>query len=108
MTRRNTVISCSRYLLTLIALVLCGSAFAADPIKGGETYRLHCVMCHGENGRRVMPNAPDFSRGEGTLQSDMALLRRIEAGKHACPSYRGILQQQDILDVIAYIRTLLR
>jgi len=106
MTRRTH--GSSRCLVAVLALVLGGAAIAADPNKGGQTYRLHCSMCHGENGHRVMPNAPDFSRGEGTFQSDMALLKRIEAGKNACPSYRGILQQQDILDLIAHIRTLRR
>lgn len=111
MTKRRAGPGRGSYLVALVALVLlavAGPSPAANPVKGGATYRLHCSMCHGENGRRVMPSAPDFSRGEGTFQPDMALLEHIEAGKRACPSYRGILQQQDILDLISYIRTLHR
>lgn len=89
-------------------LLFAAAADAADPRKGSQTYKLHCSMCHGETGHKAMPSAPDFYRGDGMFQSDLSLLRRIEAGKNACPSYRGILKQQDILDVIAHIRTLRR
>ena len=40
------------------------------------------------------------------MQSDQALLKRIQGGKNACPAYRGILSEQQTFDVIAYIRTL--
>ena len=63
-------------------------------------------MCHGISGKPTMAGAADFSRGQGLMQSDKALVTRIEQGKRACPAYRGILSQQDMLDVIAYIRTL--
>ena len=52
-----------------------------------------------------MAAAPDFGRGQGLMQSDLALRKRIQDGKFACPAYRGILDEQQILDVIAYIRT---
>ena len=40
------------------------------------------------------------------MQSDNSLLPRIQSGKKACPGYRGILREQAIFDVIAYIRSL--
>jgi cytochrome c6 len=34
------------------------------------------------------------------------LLISIKSGKTAMPAYRGVLSDQDILNVIAYLRTL--
>jgi cytochrome c6 len=53
-----------------------------------------------------MAGVPDFDRPGAVLQSDRSLLTRIQAGKRACPAYRGILREQEIFDVIAYIRSL--
>ena len=77
---------------------------ASDTQEGGNHYRTHCAMCHGDDGRPLMAGAPDFSRGQGLLKPDIRLLDRIKSGKNACPSYQGILKDQQIFDVIAYIR----
>ena len=87
-------------------LLLSTQSAASDVNLGRKVYQRHCVMCHGNDGGGSMVGAPDFRRGQGLMQSDQALLARIENGKHACPAYRGILERQEILDVIAFIRTL--
>ena len=79
---------------------------AANFDNGRQIYQRHCAMCHGNNGNSVMPGAANFNRGEGLFQSDYSLLARIKSGKNACPAYRGILSEQKIFDVIAYLRTL--
>lgn len=79
---------------------------AADPMVGKKIYVQHCQNCHGERGVPQWPGVPDFSRGEGLLQADSVLLTTIRAGKAMMPSYRGALQDDEILDVIAYLRTL--
>jgi cytochrome c6 len=89
-----------------ILVLYSGFSQAADSVKGGELYRLHCALCHGVSGVNVMPNAPNFTRNEGLLQPDPSLLASIKNGKNAMPSYNGILSDQDILDVIVYLRTL--
>jgi len=81
-------------------------SLASNTSNGQKIYQLHCAMCHGVNGKSVMAGAADFSRGEGLFQSDHRLLERIQSGKKACPAYRGILTEQKIFDVIAYLRTL--
>jgi len=83
-------------------------ARAADVIKGAQIYSRHCAACHGPNGTSVMPNAPHLARGERLMQPDMALLASFKAGKNAMPSYMGILSDAEMLDVIAYSRTLRR
>lgn len=83
-----------------------GLSRAADTNKGGEIYALHCASCHGVSGVSVMIGAPSFSQNEGLMSPDKALLISIQSGKSAMPAYRGVLSDQDILDVIAYLRTL--
>ena len=89
----------------LLALVP-GTSYAANPGKGGSLYAMHCASCHGTSGTSVMPGAPSFARGERLMQPDAQLLSSINAGKNAMPAYRGVLNDQDILDVIAHLRTL--
>jgi cytochrome c6 len=87
-------------------LLAFGEAQAGDTNKGKQLYGTHCAVCHGQNGRSVMPGAPNFDRGESLLRPDSALLLQIRSGKNACPAFRGMLADRDILDVIAFIRTL--
>lgn len=94
-------------VLALLAAVAT-TASAADPDKGKRLYNRNCANCHGSNGMGTMPGLPDFSRGEALLQPDVRLKSAIEQGKGLMPAYRGLLTEQEILDVIAYLRTLRR
>jgi cytochrome c6 len=90
-----------------LALLLgAGAAHAADSIKGRALYTQHCVICHGASGRAVVPGSPNFDRGEGMLRPDQTLLTAIRGGKNAMPAFQGRLSDRDMMDVIAYIRTL--
>ena len=92
-------------IMLMLPIFFSNTSFASDTNNGQKIYQLHCVMCHGVNGKSVMAGAADLNRGEGLFQSDHRLLERIQSGKNACPAYRGILTEQKIFDVIAYIRT---
>lgn len=81
-------------------------AGAADVINGSRVYARHCSACHGPGGVSVMPGAPHLARGERLMQPDLALLATLKSGKNAMPAYIGILSDREILDVIAYSRTL--
>lgn len=87
-------------------LIVPGTSYAADSVKGGELYATHCASCHGVFGVSDMPDAPNFDQGESLFQPDLVLLNSIKAGKNAMPAYRGIFSDRDILDMIAYLRTL--
>lgn len=93
-------------LAGLTLLLACSSSQGADIGRGQQLFATHCVICHGQGGRSVMPGAPNFDRGEGLLRPDFTLLAAIRMGKNAMPAYQGILADRDILDVIAYLRTL--
>lgn len=96
-----------KLLFVFLLLALGSSAsYAADPGKGSGFYAKNCAACHGASGTSVMPGAPSFAKGEALMQPDTKLLDSIKAGKNAMPAYRGILSDVDILDVIAYLRTL--
>jgi mono/diheme cytochrome c family protein len=81
---------------------------AADVIKGAEVYRQHCAICHGATGNSSWPGAPNLARREGLLQTDQSLLKTLRAGRGAKPGYQGLLSDMDLLNVIAYCRTLPR
>ena len=100
-------IRASAALLLSVLVLLCGGAQAADTLKGRSLYVANCAICHGQDGRSVMPGAPNFDRGTTTLlRADMTLLRAIRAGKNAMPAFQGRMSDPDILDVIAFMRTL--
>lgn len=98
----------ARALPLALAAFFAAPAMAADLAKGGQTYALHCAVCHGPAGQGVFPGAPKFNRGERLLQSDLQLLATVRAGKNAMPPFNGVLKDREILDVIAYLRTLQR
>jgi len=82
--------------------------YAGDPTKGGATYTTYCAGCHGQAGVSMMPGAPNFATRERMLQTDAQLLANIKAGKNAMPAFQGIVSDGDIMNVIAFIRTLAR
>lgn len=92
-------------MAALPLLLVYSAAQAADTNKGRQLFDTNCAICHGQTGRSVMPGAPNFGRGEGVMRSDSTLLNSIRNGKNACPSFRGLLADRDIMDVIAYLRT---
>lgn len=79
---------------------------AADTFKGKQLYMTNCVTCHGATGKSVIPGAPNLAQGDAMMRPDFTLLNAIRSGKNAMPAFRGILSDRDIMDVIAYMRTL--
>ena len=94
------------FTVVILAVFFANSLKASDVNNGREIYHKHCAICHGQNGQSLMAGAPDFNRGQGLFKSDYSLLERIQSGANACPAYRGILTEQKIFDVIAFIITL--
>ena len=96
----------------ILTLVIAGTlaivsmpVMAADPGNGAQVYSVHCSGCHGDDGRGGMPGLPDFTRGEGLFQPNSQLATTIRNGKQVMPAYQGILTNDDINDVIAYLRS---
>jgi cytochrome c6 len=53
-----------------------------------------------------MPGAPDFRRMDALMRPDLQLLASIRNGKGTMPGFFGVLRDREILDVVAYLRTL--
>jgi mono/diheme cytochrome c family protein len=83
-------------------------AGAADIVRGAETFQRHCARCHGTTGVSTWPGAPNLARREGLMRSDAALLETLRKGRGAKPGYQGLLPDAEILNAIAYARTLAR
>jgi len=97
-----------RSIVLGLGLALSAGAHAADVFNGQRLYRTHCQICHGTSGRPDMAGTPDFSRGDTLMRGDLAVLAAIADGRRAMPGYRGLLSNEETLDVIAYLRTLQR
>lgn len=93
-------------LLAPLILIFSGVACAADTKSGATIYQHHCQNCHGVSGQGDFPGMPDFSRGEGLFQPNSTLMNTIKRGKGVMPAFEGLLTDEEILDVIAYLRTL--
>lgn len=95
------------FCLVTISAGLSGAVYAADEIEGKKIYEAHCAACHGSDGFSIMPDAPNFARSEQLLRPDSFVRDAIKEGGGAMPAYQGILTDEQILDVIAYMRTLI-
>lgn len=109
----NTSHQASRVLrLTLLSTYLAAlailpqPAIAADPGNGQRLYLSHCAGCHGQAGLSTMPNAPNLARSERLNQPDPVLVDKIRSGINAMPPFLGILKDDQIYDVVSYVRTL--
>lgn len=87
-------------------MLAAADAGAADVHRGNTIYTTHCAICHGSNGAPVIPGAPNFRRMESLMRPDIQLMNAIRNGKGAMPGYFGVLRDREILDVVAYLRTL--
>lgn len=108
----------------LTATVLTASPIRAegDARTGGRIYRQYCVQCHGEegNGRghrarneALQPPPRDHTNGfYMNMQTDIRLFKVIKMGgkannlSHIMPQWRHILSDEEILQIVAFIRTL--
>ena len=104
---RTAILSGLATAVTAVVVVSQG-ARAADIFNGKEVYELHCQSCHGIDGSSVEPGIPDFTRGESLMVPDTELFERLWDGMDHMPSYRGMMEDGDLRDVIAYLRTLQR
>ncbi|MFQ5469904.1 MAG: c-type cytochrome [Gammaproteobacteria bacterium] len=93
------------WLVLLLVGFWSSGVFAADPSAGKKIYITQCQNCHGANGSSPIPGTPDFSRGERLMQADLTILANIKQGKNMMPAFQGMFTDNQILDLIAYLRT---
>lgn len=79
---------------------------------GAEIYKGNCVICHGEGGdgkgpmAKGLTKAPrDFTnKAEMSKMTDEKMMKIIKKGEGQMPTFAGVLKDEDIKEVISYIR----
>ena len=99
--KKNIVIS-----LLVLGMISSGAVQAANLANGQRLYNMHCAACHGPRGEGVNPEAPKFRMGERLEQPDIVLMQSVKTGKKTMPPFFGLLQDPQILDILAYVRTM--
>lgn len=109
------------FVVFLVGLLAPGFVFAGgDAAKGKQMYNQYCATCHGLTGKgdgqaaaALNPKPRDFTdKGVMGPLSDDDLFKVIQGGGAAVgkspmmPPWGGSLKDQDIRDVISYIRGL--
>ncbi len=107
-------------IITVTLVVVCTSVVTAqgligNPKRGESVYQQNCLRCHGpkldgngEDGRYLIVAPANLRSMEVRLKSDWELLIAITNGVLFSPmhGWRNRLRDQEIMDVLAYIRTM--
>jgi cytochrome c6 len=97
-------------VLGTIAYGVSVSSAASTKAGGASTFREKCSMCHGIDGKGYAAiKTPDFTDPKWqAAHADKEMLDAIENGVQgtAMVSFKGKLSQQDMKDVLKYIRSL--
>lgn len=109
----------SLWIIAAFALAS-GVNAAPNPEHGKQLYRSYCTQCHGVTGHGNGVNAAKLSvqprnhtdKAEMKARSDADLFKAIKEGGQAVnksilmPNWDGNLSDDDIHDVVAYLRQL--
>lgn len=86
-----------------------------NPEAGERLYKQNCVNCHGASGRgdgaaadKLEPKPADLTSDKTQAKQDTELIETIKFGRPgtAMPGWMSELDERDMRDVMAYIRTL--
>jgi cytochrome c6 len=96
-------------VVVAFALVTGKTSFAAD--TGADVFKAKCASCHGAEGKGDTAmgknlKLKDLGSADVQQQSDADLTNVIAKGKKPMPGYEGKLTNDQIQDVVKYIRTL--
>ena len=104
--------------LCLISVAIAPAVDAAsdmgDAKRGKGPYQQYCAVCHGKSGlgngpmaKATTPPASKLTVREVREMSEERLFDAIANGVgSAMPAWRGLLTDQQLLDVMAYVRSL--
>jgi len=89
------------------------AAKEGDAVSGREIYVNTCIRCHGIDGKgaqgiKLVPPPADLGSAAVQNRLDGTLFRRIHEGKPntAMGAWKHALSDDEIWDVLAYVRTL--
>ncbi|WHZ23810.1 MAG: hypothetical protein OJF47_002922 [Nitrospira sp.] len=108
-------------IVIVLSIVIFGGSWLSaqdlggNPDRGEFIYKEQCLRCHGRLGdgngpeaRELIVRPPDFHSARSREKSDFELLVAISNGVLFSPmhSWRGRLDDEQMADVIHYIRAL--
>lgn len=76
--------------------------------RGAAIYARFCSGCHGLNGIAAYIGSPSFALAERLGKTDPELLDSIRGGMGVMPGWEDKLPDGDLVDVLAYVRTIPR
>jgi len=99
---------CLRFILTIGLAALFTAPLLGADAKTQDLYKSTCQGCHGTNGKASAIGrklgAKDFSDPGVVKISKSGLARIISEGKGKMPSYKGKLTEDQIKDLVNYIK----
>jgi len=105
---RYLVLFCS---IGIIVTVNLPHVLAASNADAKSVFAERCSICHGENGTADTPlgqslKAKNLHSAEVQKLSDQKIASVIRGGNGNMPSFKGILSDNQIRHMVAYVRTL--
>jgi cytochrome c6 len=95
-------------LLVLLGLMMIARPALADDAEG--LYKSKCQICHGADGKGSPAGQKlgvrDFHSPEVAKESDADLINITKEGKGKMPKFEGRLTDDQIKQIVAYIRKL--
>jgi len=100
-----------------LALFMASFAFAADaiPQPGQKIFVAKCAQCHGKDAKglpnmakvlKVDPIIINLTRDEAVALSDEDITKTVTAGKNKMPKFKGKLTDEQVQQVVKYLRSL--
>ena|SRR5579872_2852994 len=100
-----------------LALFMASFAFAADtiPQPGQKIFIAKCAQCHGKDAKglpnmakvlKVDPIIINLTRDEAVALSDEDIAKTVTAGKNKMPKFKGKLTDEQVQQVVKYLRSL--
>jgi cytochrome c6 len=98
-------------MISMMALgVLLAAALPAAADDAAALYKSKCQVCHGADGKGSAAGQKlgvrDFHSPEVQKESDADLIKITKEGKGKMPKFEGKLTDDQIKDLVKYIRTL--
>jgi len=100
---------------TLISTLVVSGILAVTPSASAQSaadlYKTKCQVCHGADGKGDTPagkklGAKDFHSPEVAKMSDQELFDITKNGKEKMPAYNNKLTDDQLKDLIKYVRSL--
>ena len=93
-----------------LALLLAAAVPAVAADDAAALYKSKCQVCHGADGKGTAAGqkmgAKDFQSPEVAKQSDAELIKVTKEGKGKMPKYDGKLTDDQIKELVKYLRGL--